>query len=210
VGLLLLAVGVGSALGAIPNPGDGKYYACFSKASGAMRVIDYPKVSKCPQGQKLIDWGRTGPQGPAGPGGGQGPGGPQGLGGPQGDQGIQGSPGITRINLNQVPGNPIVGIDGQTFGTATATCPAGKVVGGGFTQDDAGMVDILRSWPINPSTWQVQGFNFDLAGPTHIHTFQAYAICMTTDPGTVIATAGKGFKIAKKKAGQEGRQESRR
>jgi hypothetical protein len=28
--------------------------------------------------------------------------------------------------------------------------------------------------------------------------FQAVAVCMSTEPGTVIATASKGFKVAKK------------
>ena len=95
-GLLLLAVGVGSALGAIPNPGDGRFYACRVKDTGALHMINYPKVSGCPKGQKLMDWGRTGPQGPQGL---EGAPGAQGIQGAQGLQGLQGSAGITKITL---------------------------------------------------------------------------------------------------------------
>ena len=59
--LSVAGVGVTQVSGAIPNPGDGRYYACFRKATGVMKVINYPKVSGCKKGQKLIDWGRTGP-----------------------------------------------------------------------------------------------------------------------------------------------------
>jgi hypothetical protein len=80
--LLVLAVGVGSAFGAIPNPGDGKYYACRVKATGAVRLINFPKVSTCPAGERLISWNAKGPQGPAGTQGAQGPKGDQGPAGP--------------------------------------------------------------------------------------------------------------------------------
>ena len=101
---LAVAVGVGSAFGAIPNPGDGRYYACRDKDTGVVRMINYPKVDGCPKGQKLIDWGRTGPQGPQGTAGAQGAPGAQGAQGAQGLQGAQGVPGtagITKITVTQ-------------------------------------------------------------------------------------------------------------
>ena len=70
--LAVLAAGLAPVSGAIPNPGDGKYYACRVKQTGAVRLINYPKVSTCPKGQRLIDWGRTGPQGAQGAAGPQG------------------------------------------------------------------------------------------------------------------------------------------
>ena len=61
--VVVLAAGLAPVSGAIPNPGDGRYHACFVKRTGAVKLINYPKVSTCPRGQKLIDWNRTGPQG---------------------------------------------------------------------------------------------------------------------------------------------------
>ena len=78
--LVVLALGAGTVYAAIPN-GDGKYYACRVKNTGAVRLINYPKVKTCPTGEKLISWNAKGPQGPAGPAGprdqgDQGPAGP--------------------------------------------------------------------------------------------------------------------------------------
>jgi hypothetical protein len=117
-GLLVLAVGVGSAFAAIPNPGDGKYYACLVRSTGAVRVINFPKVSTCPKGQKLIGWDA------------QGPGGAQGSQGAQGPQGPAGTAGITKITPTTVTSNSVIPIG--TSGNAVATCPAGKLVGGGY------------------------------------------------------------------------------
>ena len=64
--VIILALGVGTVYAAIPN-GNGKYSACLVKATGAVRLINFPKVSTCPKGEKLITWNAKGPQGPAGP-----------------------------------------------------------------------------------------------------------------------------------------------
>ena len=188
---LVLAVGVGTVFGAIPNPGDGRYHACRVKATGAVRLINYPKVSTCPKGQKLIDWGRTGPQGPAGTAGAQGPAGAEGAQGLQGAQGVPGTAGITKITLTKV--SKTFGIASGAIKNDVATCPAGKVVGGGFSADLAD-VKITQSRPEGVNGWLVDGTN---AG---INTWfvTIYAICMTTDPSTVIATASKS-KVAKKR-----------
>ncbi len=72
VAIVVLALGVGTVYAAIPN-GNGTYRACLVKNTGAVRLINYPKVSSCPQGQKLISWNAKGPAGPAGAQGAPGP-----------------------------------------------------------------------------------------------------------------------------------------
>ena len=69
--LVALALGAGTVSAAIPN-GSGTYYACLTKSSGVVRLINYPKV-KCATGERLIKWSQQGPQGPAGPVGPAGP-----------------------------------------------------------------------------------------------------------------------------------------
>ena len=171
---LVLAVGVGSAFAAFPNPGDGKYYACLVKQTGAVRLINYPKVNTCPKGQKLISWNQAGPAGPVGARGPQGPVGPA---------------GITKIALTTVyKTESPVGPQG-TVGSAIATCaPGSKVVGGGFSQANA-TAKTFQSRPEGVDAWAV----WWAKGEAGDHPVTAYAICMTTDPSAVIA------KVAKKK-----------
>jgi len=88
--LIVLALGVGTVYAAIPN-GNGKYFACFTKSTGAVRLINHPKVT-CPSGQELISWNA---KGPAGAQGAQGAQGPQGAEGAQGAQGLKGDQGPT-------------------------------------------------------------------------------------------------------------------
>jgi hypothetical protein len=178
-GLLLLAVGVGSAIAAVPNA-NGKFYACRVSNTGAVRIINYPKVSTCPTGQKLISWNAQGPQGAAGP---AGPAGPAGAQGPQGLQGPAGTAGITKINLTTVTANGPVAAN-NTFAGATVTCPAGKVVGGGHSMSGSPVnIVFYQSRPVGVNQWVVGAWN---ASGQNL-TITAYAICMTTDPGTVIA-----------------------
>jgi len=82
--LIVLALGVGTVYAAIPNS-NGKYYACYVKDTGVVKLINFPKVSTCQAGEKLISWNAKGPAGAPGaqgPQGGQGPQGPQGPAGP--------------------------------------------------------------------------------------------------------------------------------
>jgi hypothetical protein len=72
---LVVAVGIGSAIAVIPN--QGTYHACLTKSTGAIKVINYPKV-KCAKGTQLIKWSQQGPAGPQGPQGAQGPAGASG------------------------------------------------------------------------------------------------------------------------------------
>jgi hypothetical protein len=183
--LVVAGVGVTQVSGAIPNPSDAKFYACFKKKSGVVKVVNYPKVSTCPKGQKLIDWGRTGPQGPAGA---------QGAQGAPGAQGVPGTAGITKIALTTVQAAGVPVAD-NAFGLATATCPAGKVVGGGHNMNGT-TVDIIfyQSRPSSATQWTVGVWN----SSGFAMTLFAYAVCMTTDPGTVIASKKSGFRPAGK------------
>jgi hypothetical protein len=188
--IALLTPGLGPVSGAIPNPADGKFYGCMVRATGVVKLINYPKVSTCPKGQRLIDWGRTGPQGPAGPQGAQGLQGGQGDMGSQGNQGlqgVQGMPGITKITLTHETAVQVV--PDMSFSDMSVTCPAGKVVGGGF-RVDGGIVDVFRSYPVTATRWSVSVQN--VTGFSS--TITVYAICMTTEPSTVIAKVGKGAK----------------
>ena len=183
--VVLVAPGLDPAEGAIPNK-NGLYRACLTKSTGAVRVINYPKV-KCAKGQRLISWNAKGPAGPQGP---------QGSPGAQGAQGIQGAPGaagITKITLTRVATEPAKAIPPNDFTNTSVDCPAGKVVGGGFNA--ATDVNVFFSNAVDADTWWVGGRN-----PSNENkVLQAYAICMTTEPGTVIATASKGYKVAKRK-----------
>jgi hypothetical protein len=179
---LVVAVGVGSAIAVIPN--QGTYYACLTKSTGAIKVINYPKV-KCAKGTQLIKWSQ---QGPAGPQGGQGIQGPQ---GDQGPQGPKGDAGITRVTITQVPTSVQVpsGLVPQTY---VAACPSGKVIGGGFDAGAPGKV--IASFPASATAWRVTyDNNTGVSQPLGV-----YAICLTTEPSTVLATASKKVKIAKK------------
>ena len=91
--LIGLALGVGSAIAAIPD--HGTYYACFTKSTGVIKVINYPKV-QCATGQQLIKWNAKGPAGP------QGAQGPQGEQGPKGDPGPAGPAGPCWLHLMSV------------------------------------------------------------------------------------------------------------
>ena len=183
--IVVLAIGVGSAIAAIPNS-NGKYYACYVKNTGVVKLINYPKVSTCAKGEKLINWSAQGPQGPAGAQGPQGPAGAQGPAGPAG------AAGITKINLTQVPGSfDLAATIGDT-NNGVVTCPAGKVVGGGFAQSGYGAI-ITDSRPSGNNAWVVYAKN-TVAVAT---TVDVYAICMTTDPSAVIARASN-FTPAKK------------
>jgi hypothetical protein len=73
---------------------------------------------------------------------------------------------------------------------AEALCPAGKVAGGGLNMSGQVGVEWISSGPgKNGTAWQVQASN-DTTGNVVV---TAYAICLTTEPGVVLA-----FKGAKK------------
>ena len=171
---IILALGVGTVFAAIPN-GNGTYYACYVKDTGVVKLINYPKVSTCPKGERLTSWNAQGPVGPAGA---------------QGPTGPVGAAGITRITLTQVVSELTVapGFSGST----TATCPAGKVVGGGF-QNEGALAFATDSYPGGPTSWRAETYNSGVVNSTLV----VYAICMITDPAAVIARASN-FKVSKR------------
>ena len=58
----VFAVGGSVVLAAIPSNG-GTIYACYSKATGAMRVVNYPTV-RCVSSERLLSWTQVGPKAP--------------------------------------------------------------------------------------------------------------------------------------------------
>ncbi len=116
---IVLALGVGSVESAIPNPTNKRYYACFSKQSGAVRLINYPKVSSCKKGERLRTWNAQGPQGVQGA---------QGVQGPQGPSGSS--------NCDDIADKPHDLADGQVGWGEVANKPAGFAEG----VDDVGSV----------------------------------------------------------------------
>jgi hypothetical protein len=119
----LLVVG-GTALATIPGS-DGVIKSCYTKGTGALRVID-SSTSQCKAGEAALSWnqkgpkGDPGPQGPRGYDGQTGPTGPAGADGLPGPEGQQGDPGPEGIQ--GVPGPR--GSVGPT-GPAGQTGPAG-------------------------------------------------------------------------------------
>ena len=130
-----------------------------------------------PQGPQ----GEQGPPGETGPQGPQGEQGPPGETGPQGPQGEQGPPGPDkRLNTFQIAGNVVL-IDFRSFGTATASCPAGsELTGGGYIKNSVMEVTINRESLTQAETWEVQVFNPNEFGERA--PLQAYVECVELQP----------------------------
>jgi hypothetical protein len=190
----LVAPGLDPVAGAIPNK-NGTYSACLTKSTGALKVINYPKV-KCATGQRLIKWNAKGPAGPAGPAGAQGAQGAQGDPGPQGPKG---DAGITRITLTTHSKDELVAPAQYKY--IDVTCPAGKATGGGFF-DVSPTTHVFDSRPYGTATWSVWVRN-DGNADDYV---SAYVICMTTDPSAVIASLSPAAKKAIKAAKGERKQ----
>jgi hypothetical protein len=86
-----------------------------------------------------------------------GPQGPQGPKGDKGDKGDSGAPGVTGYEVVFGPPNTL---GAGTYGTAQASCPAGKKVMGGGGGSESAAAPITVSGPINNSTtWTVDVMN---------------------------------------------------
>jgi hypothetical protein len=198
--LVVLALGAGTVYAAIPN-GNGKYYACYVKNTGAVRLINYPKVSTCKSGEKLINWSAQGPQGPQGPAGPVGPAGPadwNAIGNkPAGFADGVDNDGVTAVKISYASSSASTA--GMALGAniqVTATCDSGKVVGGGAGQNGYGF-QVLDSKPAQPNAWIVW---YERDGSTDEGMSSlvfAHAICLTTTPSTSLASKGK-IKVAAK------------
>jgi Collagen triple helix repeat (20 copies) len=122
--------------------------------------------------------GTTGPQGPPGAQGLQGGPGPQGPIGPQGPAGPTGS--------QLVAGTPVTSPANAARNsslTATASCPAGKVVlgGGGLattTSAQKERVHLTASYPTSTTTWSATGIvGIAALGAGQTMTVTAYVLC---------------------------------
>jgi hypothetical protein len=117
----------GIAFATIPDS-SGVVHGCYSKTSGALRVIDTGKSQKCAISELAVSWNQTGPKGAAGPVGPTGPAGNVGPKGSTGAQGPQGTYGNANLTLVQTT-TYITAYSTQAF----AYCPGGKrIVSGGY------------------------------------------------------------------------------
>jgi len=157
--LVVLVVGAGTVYAAIPNS-NGRYYACRVSNTGVVKLINYPKVSTCPAGEKLISWNAKGPQGPAGP---QGPVGPVGPAGPAGASGSSNWADIVntpadladgQIGWGEIVNKPAGFADGQVAWDKVTGKPAGFADGvdsGAFVSQTCGpyqLPDGIATWPV--------------------------------------------------------------
>ena len=144
----VVTLGASTAHAAIPS--NGVYYACLTKSTGALKVINYPKV-KCAKGQQLLKWSQ---QGPAGAQGVQGPAGPVGPSGPAGASGsstwgdIANKPADLvdgQIGWGEVANKPADLVDGQIGWAEVANKPAsfadGQIGWGEVANKPAGFAD---------------------------------------------------------------------
>jgi len=107
--LVVLVLGAGTVSATIPN-GSGTYYACLTKSSGVVRLINYPK-QKCATGERFIKWSQQGPAGPVGP---------KGDAGPKGDPGPAGVSGSSNWgDIANVPDGFKDGVDNGAFVSQT-------------------------------------------------------------------------------------------
>ena len=83
-----------TAYASIPDA-TGLIHGCYSKTSGALRVIDTAKSQKCSATELALNWSQTGPKGATGAKGAAGAKGATGAQGAQGKAGPSGSRGAT-------------------------------------------------------------------------------------------------------------------
>jgi len=98
--------------------------------------------------------------------------------------------GVAKVKITYVDESLLITAGNHDW--VSATCPAGKVVGGGFSQTLYDM-RITDSRPLGGDTWQVYATNLEATD----RWITAYAICMTT-PGVAIASKGDMTPAGKK------------
>ncbi|MFI5040392.1 MAG: hypothetical protein ACHQNA_00860 [Acidimicrobiales bacterium] len=130
VAFVVLTIGV--AVASIPGTGSA-INACYNTKTGALRVIDYPKVH-CAGTEKFLRWNQKGIPGAVGLPGATGQAGPIGV---SGYQIVQASGTYTETSANATMAAP-----------GDALCPAGKVAlgGGGYGYAFSGNVVSGPAW----------------------------------------------------------------
>ena len=129
-----------------------------------MRLINFPKVSTCPKGERLIDWNAKGPREPQGPQGLQGPAGPADWNAipnvPAGFADGVDNEGVTAVRIIYKEGTSVDVPVGEPRQTSTK-CPPGSIaVAGGFRQGGNSIrVSQSNLYPNAVDTWYVSGFN---------------------------------------------------
>ena len=92
-----------------------------------------------------------------------------------GEQGVVGPGGITTLDLTRHRSVIVEGVPGAR-GSLSVSCPAGKVVGGGFSHIVANL-QVIESRPHGIYTWRISWLQ--TSGEDSVLT--AYAICMITN-----------------------------
>lgn len=141
--LLVVALGLvagGIAYASIPDS-NGVIHGCYSKTSGALRVIDTGRGQRCGSTELALQWNQTGPKGPTGLKGQQGVRGPTGQVGSKGSTGQQGSRGAT----GPTGAGGAAGSNGPTGarGPTGAIGPSGPQ--GTFNSADHNLVEVTTS-----------------------------------------------------------------
>jgi len=128
--------------------------------------------------------GQRGPAGPAGPAGIQGdqgnpgvagPVGPVGPAGPTGTQGVAGpAGGFDPAKVTYVKGADVT-VAPASYGSATATCPAGTAaLSGGWFVDSSSVGEVFGNGTLDGKSWTLYVFNWDT---TDTATVTPYAVC---------------------------------
>ena len=199
--LVVLALGAGTVYAAIPN-GNGTVYACYVKNTGAVRLINYPKVKTCKAGQKLIKWSARGPAGPVGATGPVGPAGPadwNAIGNkPAGFADGVDNDGVTSVKLT-IKNGAGVQVQPGAWVTAIVECPPGSKVTGGGPWTNSRYLHTTDSRPSDSygSGWKVLAHNVDPGPNPTAHDLFAFAMCMSVEPSDSITVANKGVRPAK-------------
>jgi hypothetical protein len=113
---------------------DGVISACYTRTTGALRVID-AAVASCRAGEIALSWNQAGVPGP------QGPEGPE---GPQGPPGADGAPGEPGASIEFVVGRVTLTTDCGTFCTGFRFSPDG------YTPPEESQNENAVAQPIGP------------------------------------------------------------
>ena len=201
---VVLSLGVTTVESAIPNPTNKRFYACFSKKTGAVRLINYPKVSSCKKGERLRQLERQGSdrrrrvsrerkdpretQGPAGPADWNAiPNIPAGF-----ADGVDDA-GVTGLKVTQYSRSSTIAAN-ISQGITSPNCPPGsRVVGGGHATYSGGVFPYLS---IPSGNYWFAAFDNTT---NYAATIEAYVICLSTEPAGNITIAKKSKLPAKVK-----------